>query len=426
MKAFIQYILLLTFSLGMFFCLGQDEYEGFSKKEMRLLLFKRDSIIKSNQNQISFYVDLTKDLNFKISNKKDSLAIFDLKIRRLNSEKNNLDQDVRRKEKEISDLVNDKNKLSTQISGLNSELKSNKERIQFLEKTLNTYENELGLLSETRDSLSKTLAQIEFTLDSLRGSNNGGFSFTKSDPNDILNNMYFRNVFPKEIHCDMELSGVVITSINGGVNPNDDYHQEGYNIDEYIRSSHNPDDYQWNEDFYAQQYWDAYSNDYRNPKWQVYFATEFIPISGLTISDMNGNPRPLNFKFDLFNGKMVSIKSEYLEENTFLCRWKTDYYFGKKVLEWNLAHEIAGQMRDLFLRTFEVNGESYIALNNFQLLRLKNGFAPVQLNYDEEKEYFTFESQPGNNKILTRLKTENSESAELDPAFCIYLFKLVK
>ena len=379
-------------------CFSQVEYDGFSKKEMRVLLLKRDSVIKSNQAQITRYEDLTKDLNLKISNKRDSLANFDLKIRNLNSEKNNLDENVRRLKKENSDLLNEKNKLSLQISSLSSELKSNNERIQILEKAINSCNNELEIIGQTRDSLLNSLTKIELSIDSMNDFSKRGISFSKSDPNDILNNMYFRNVFPKEIHCDLKLSGVVITSINGGVNQNDEYEEVVYNIDEYIRSSHNPNDYQWNEDFYAQEFWDA--NDYRNPKWQVYFATEFIPISNLTISDMNGNPRSLDFKFDLFNGKMVSLKNDYLEDNTFLCRWKTDYYFGKRVIEWNLAHEIAGQMRDLFLRTFEINGESYVALNNFQLLRLKNGFAPLQLNYNDEKnEYFTFDSQPGNNKI---------------------------
>ena len=83
-------------------------------------------------------------------------------------------------------------------------------------------------------------------------------------------------------------------------------------------------------------------------------------------------------------------------------------------------------MRDLFMRTFEINGEAYIALNNFQLLRLKSGFAPIQFDYNQKSEYYTFEGLSGNNKLLSRLKDENSQSAVLDPAYCIYLFKLVE
>jgi hypothetical protein len=237
--------------------------------------------------------------------------------------------------------------------------------------------------------------------------------------------MYFNKVYPNELHANLEFSGVIISSLNGGENSNDSY-KDDFNLDEYIRTSHTSNDYEWTRDYYSQGNWNSYDNDYRNPKWQVYYATEFIPKSRLNISNMSGTQRTLIFKFDLLNGMMIKIGNDHLEENTFLCQWKTDYYFGKRVVRWNLAHEKAGEMRDLFMRTFEINGEAYIALNNFQLLRLKSGFAPIQYDYNQKSEYYTFEGLSGNNKILTRLKDENSQSTVLDPAYCIYLFKLVK
>ena len=431
MKAFIQYILLLTFSLGVFFCLGQDEYERLSKKEMRVLLMKSDSITKSQQQQISVYRDLTNELNTKISLKKDSINNYALRITQLNTDKSNLDRNVKNLKRESSDLLADKSVLSNRISDLNSELKSNNERIQILEKAINTCNYESELLEKTKDSLSKSLVRIKLTLDTLNNSTNYGSIITgtnlntNSNSNDILNKMYFKDEYPKEIHCNLEFSGVVVSSLNGGVNSNDN-HRDAYNLDEFIRSSHSSYDNDWDRDYYSNGNWNSYDNDYRNPKWQVFYTSEFIPKSKLSITNMAGTARSLSLKFDLMNGMMITLSNEHLEENSFLCQWNSDYFFGKKVIQWNLAHQKAGEMRDLFVRSFEINGEAYIALNNFQLLRLKNGFAPIQFEYNEKSEYYTFEGLAGNNKILKRVKSENSESSVLDPAYCIYLFKLVK
>ena len=430
MKAFSQYILLLTFSLGVFFCLGQDEYEGFSKKEMRVLLMKSDSIIKSQQQQIFVYRDLTNELNTKISLKKDSINNYALRITQLNTDKSNLDRDVKNLKKESSDLLADKSVLSNRISDLNSELKSNNERIQILEKAINTCNYESEILEKTRDSLSKSLARIELTLDTLKNSANYGSIITgtnlNTSSNDILNKMYFKDEYPKEIHCNLEFSGVVVSSLNGGENGNDSY-GEDYNLDEYIKASQSSNVHGfWNKDYYSEGNWNSYGDDYRNPKWQVFFAAEFIPKVKLSVTNMSGTPQSLNFKFDLLDNILIKLSNDYLEENSFLCQWNTYFSSGKKVVKWNLAHQKAGEMRDLFMRTFEINGEAYIALNNFQLLRLKSGFAPIQYDYSQKSQYYTFEGLSGNNKILTRLKDENSQSTVLDPAYCIYLFKLVK
>lgn len=445
MKAFIQHILSLTFSLGVIFCFGQDEYESFSKKEMRVLLQKRDSVIKSNQAQITRYEDLTKDLNLQMLSKRDSIEILIENYKSLISEINDLQAKLTALEKEKLLLANEKveqiklydkikQSLDAQLLSRKSERDSINNEMSILNKKIVQVENDLMDCSDKKSELlvsskmlSKTIENLNLLNDSLEKEMRIVFPQSKGSSGDILNNMYFNQVYPNELHSSLEFSGVIITSLNGGGNTDDnDSYRNAYNLDEYIVASHSPNDYDWNRDYYSKGNWSSYDNDYRNPKWQVYFATEFIPKSKLSITNMNGTSRSLNFKFDLLNGIMITLSNDNLEENTFLCQWKTDYYFGKRVVLWNLAHQKAGEMRDLFMRTFEINGEAYIALNNFQLLRLKSGFAPIKYNYDEKSEYYTFESLTGNNKILTRLKDDNSQSTALDPAYCIYLFKLVK
>ena len=445
MKAFIQHILSLTFSLGVIFCFGQDEYEGFSKKEMRVLLLKRDSVIKSNQAQITRYEDLTKDLNLQMGIKRDSIDILIENYKSLISEINDLQAKLTALEKEKLLLANEKveqiklydkikQSLDAQLLSRKSERDSINNEMSILNKKIVQVENDLMDCSDKKSELlvsskmlSKTIENLNLLNDSLEKEMRIVFPQSKGSSGDILNNMYFNQVYPNELHSSLEFSGVIITSLNGGGNTDDnDSYRNAYNLDEYIVASHSPNDYDWNRDYYSKGNWSSYDNDYRNPKWQVYFATEFIPKSKLSITNMNGTSRSLNFKFDLLNGIMITLSNDNLEENTFLCQWKTDYYFGKRVVLWNLAHQKAGEMRDLFMRTFEINGEAYIALNNFQLLRLKSGFAPIQFDYNQKSEYYTFEGLSGNNKILTRLKDENSQSTVLDPAYCIYLFTLVK
>jgi hypothetical protein len=424
-------------------CFSQVEYDGFSKKEMKVLLLKRDSIIKSQEIQIIAFKDLTANLNLKLKVKQDSIDALIENYKNMISEMNALQSNlsalkneklelVNQQKKQALDFANVKNELDKSIQSLQSEIYSRASEIDSLLFILNSTDRNLILcnkqkaeLSDSINLLKKSNASLTFVNDSLHLAFNVGNSNSNRNSSDILNNMYFNKVYPNELHANLEFSGVIISSLNGGENSNDSY-KDDFNLDEYIRTSHTSNDYEWTRDYYSQGNWNSYDNDYRNPKWQVYYATEFIPKSRLNISNMSGTQRTLSFKFDLLNGMMIKIGNDHLEENTFLCQWKTDYYFGKRVVLWNLAHEKAGEMRDLFMRTFEINGEAYIALNNFQLLRFKSGFAPIQYDYNQKSEYYTFEGLSGNNKILTRLKDENSQSAVLDPAYCIYLFKLVK
>lgn len=443
MKAFIQYLFLLTLCLGVFYCSGQEEYEGFSKKEMKVLLSKRDSLIKTRDIQIKAFEDLTTELNQQIIIKKDSIEILIENYKGLISEINDAQAKLTELRKEKLVLANEKAEqlklydkiklnLDSQLlsrkserDSLNHELSKLNKKIIDLENFLLVCNDQKAELLDSNKILGQSIDNLKFSNDSLEKEMRIVSPKAKGSSDDILNNMYFNKVYPNELHVNLEFSGVLISSLNGGENSNDSY-EDDFNLDEYIRTSHTSNNYQWTRDYYSQGNWDSYDNDYRNPKWQVYYGGEYIPKSRLNISNMSGTQRTLNFKFDLLNGMMVKISNDYLEENTFLCKWNTDYYFGKKVVEWNLAHEIAGQMRDLFMRTFEINGEAYIALNNFQLLRLKNGFAPIQFDYNQRSKYCTFEGFSGNNKLLSRLKDENSQSAVLDPAYCIYLFKLVK
>ena len=439
----MKYIFVLLFSLGFLFCFSQEEYDGFSKKEMKGLLLKMDSIIKTQEIQITAFKDLTAKLNLKLKVKQDSIDALIENYKSLISETNALQSNlsvlkneklelVNQQKKQASDFADVKNELDRSIQSLQGEIYSRASEIDSLLFILNSTDRNLMLcnkqkveLSDSIDLIKKSNASLTFVNDSLNLLFNVGNSNSNRNSSDILNNMYFNKVYPNELHANLEFSGVVISSLNGGENSNDSY-KDDFNLDEYIRTSHTSNDYEWTRDYYSQGNWNSYDNDYRNPKWQVYFATEFIPKSKLTVTNMSGTSRSLNFKFDLLNGMMIKIGNDYLEENTFLCQWKTDYYFGKRVVLWNLAHEKAGEMRDLFMRTFEINGEAYLALNNFQLLRLKSGFSPIQYDYNQKSDYYTFEGLSGNNKILTRLKDENSQSTVLDPAYCIYLFKLVK
>jgi len=450
MKVFTKYILALIFSMAVLVCFSQVEYDGFSKKEMKVLLLKRDSIIKSQEIQITAFKDLTANLNLKLKIKQDSIDALIENYKSMISEMNALQSNlaVVKKEKldltkEKVDLLNEKSSqaklhdnvklsLEKQISNtlvrldsLNDEFFKLNSQIVILENDLLECNNNKRELLVSTDLLNKSIVNLNLINDSLEKELKLESPKVKGNTSDVLNSVYYDNVYPKELHASLEFSGVIITSLNGGENANDSY-RDDYNLDEYIRTSHSSNDYEWNRDYYSKGNWNSYDNDYRNPKWQVYFATEFIPKSKLSITNMSGTSRSLNFKFDLLNGMMITLSNDHLEENTFLCQWKTDYYFGKRVVLWNLAHEKAGEMRDLFMRTFEINGEAYIALNNFQLLRLKSGFAPIQNDYNQKSKYYTFEGLSGNNKILTRLKDENSQSTVLDPAYCIYLFKLVK
>jgi hypothetical protein len=424
-------------------CFSQVEYDGFSKKEMKVLLLKRDSIIKSQEIQIIAFKDLTANLNLKLKVKQDSIDALIENYKNMISEMNALQSNLsalkneklelaNQQKKQALDFANVKNELDKSIQSLQSEIYSRASEIDSLLFILNSTDRNLILcnkqkaeLSDSINLLKKSNASLTFVNDSLHLAFNVCNSNSNRNSSDILNNMYFNKVYPNELHANLEFSGVIISSLNGGENSNDSY-KDDFNLDEYIRTSHTSNDYEWTRDYYSQGNWNSYDNDYRNPKWQVYFATEFIPKSKLTVTNMSGTSRSLNFKFDLLNGMMIKIGNDHLEENTFLCQWKTDYYFGKRVVLWNLAHEKAGEMRDLFMRTFEINGEAYLALNNFQLLRLKSGFSPIQYDYNQKSDYYTFEGLSGNNKILTRLKDENSQSTVLDPAYCIYLFKLVK
>jgi hypothetical protein len=443
MKVFTKYILTLIFSMGVLVCFSQVEYDGFSKKEMKVLLLKRDSIIKSQEIQIIAFKDLTANLNLKLKVKQDSIDALIENYKNMISEMNALQSNLsalkneklelaNQQKKQALDFANVKNELDKSIQSLQSEIYSRASEIDSLLFILNSTDRNLILcnkqkaeLSDSINLLKKSNASLTFVNDSLHLAFNVCNSNSNRNSSDILNNMYFNKVYPNELHANLEFSGVIISSLNGGENSNDSY-KDDFNLDEYIRTSHTSNDYEWTRDYYSQGNWNSYDNDYRNPKWQVYFATEFIPKSKLTVTNMSGTSRSLNFKFDLLNGMMIKIGNDHLEENTFLCQWKTDYYFGKRVVLWNLAHEKAGEMRDLFMRTFEINGEAYLALNNFQLLRLKSGFSPIQYDYNQKSDYYTFEGLSGNNKILTRLKDENSQSTVLDPAYCIYLFKLVK
>ena len=429
--------------MGVLVCFSQVEYDGFSKKEMKVLLLKRDSIIKSQEIQIIAFKDLTANLNLKLKVKQDSIDALIENYKNMISEMNALQSNLsalkneklelaNQQKKQALDFANVKNELDKSIQSLQSEIYSRASEIDSLLFILNSTDRNLILcnkqkaeLSDSINLLKKSNASLTFVNDSLHLAFNVCNSNSNRNSSDILNNMYFNKVYPNELHANLEFSGVIISSLNGGENSNDSY-KDDFNLDEYIRTSHTSNDYEWTRDYYSQGNWNSYDNDYRNPKWQVYFATEFIPKSKLTVTNMSGTSRSLNFKFDLLNGMMIKIGNDHLEENTFLCQWKTDYYFGKRVVLWNLAHEKAGEMRDLFMRTFEINGEAYLALNNFQLLRLKSGFSPIQYDYNQKSDYYTFEGLSGNNKILTRLKDENSQSTVLDPAYCIYLFKLVK
>ena len=450
MKVFKKYVLSLIFSIGVLVCFSQVEYDGFSKKEMKVLLLKRDSIIKTQEIQITAFKDLTANLNLKLKVKQDSIDALIENYKRLISEINDLQANLAivRKEKldltkEKVDLLNERSSqaklhdnvklsLEKQISNTQVRADSLNNEIFKLNSQIEIFENDLLLCNNNKkdllfstDLLNKSIVNLNLLNDSLEKELKVVSPKVKGNTSDILNSVYYENIYPKELHASLEFSGVIITSLNGGENDNDSY-RDDYNLDEYIRTSHTSNDYDWNRDYYSKGNWNSNDNDYRNPKWQVYFATEFIPKSKLSVTNMSGTSRSLNFKFDLLNGMMITLSNDNLEDNTFLCQWKTDYYFGKRVVIWNLAHQKAGEMRDLFLRTFEINGEAYIALNNFQLLRLKSGFAPIQYDYNQKSEYYTFEGLSGNNKILTRLKDENSQSTVLDPAYCIYLFKLVK
>jgi len=415
--------------MGVLVCFSQEEYDGFSKKEMKVLLLKRDSIIKSQEIQITAFKDLTANLNLKLKVKQDSIDALQSNLSALKNEKSELLNEKSRQAK-LHDSV--KSSLEKQISktqvradSLNNEIFKLNSQIEIFQNDLLLCNNNKKDLLVSTDFLNKSIVNLNRLNDSLEREMKVVSPKVNGNTNDILNGLYYENVYPKELHASLEFSGVIITSLNGGDNDNDSY-RDDYNLDEYIRTSHSSNDSEWNRDYYSQGNWNSYGDDYRNPKWQVYFATEFIPKSKLSVTNMSGTSRSLNFKFDLLEGMLIQLSNDNLEENSFLCQWDTSFSFGKKVVKWNLAHQKAGEMRDLFMRTFEINGEAYIALNNFQLLRLKSGFAPIQYDYNQKSEYYTFEGLSGNNKILTRLKDENSQSTVLDPAYCIYLFKLVK
>ena len=454
-EGFMKYIFALLFSLGFLFCFSQEEYDGFSKKEMKGLLLKRDSIIKTQEIQITAFKDLTAKLNLKLKVKQDSIDALIENYKSLISETNALQSNlsvlkneklelVNQQKKQASDFADVKNELDRSIQSLQGEIYSRASEIDSLLFILNSTDRNLMLcnkqkveLSDSIDLIKKSNASLTFVNDSLNLLFNVGNSNSNRNSSDILNKMYFKDEYPKEIHCNLEFSGVVVSSLNGGENGNDSY-GEDYNLDEYIEASQSSNVHGfWNKDYYSEgnrnSYgddsegnWNSYGDDYRNPKWQVFFAAEFIPKVKLSVTNMSGTPQSLNFKFDLLDNILIKLSNDYLEENSFLCQWNTYFSSGKKVVKWNLAHQKAGEMRDLFMRTFEINGEAYIALNNFQLLRLKSGFAPIQYDYSQKSQYYTFEGLSGNNKILTRLKDENSQSTVLDPAYCIYLFKLVK
>lgn len=436
MTVLTKYVLSLICSIGVLVCFSQVEYDGSSKKEMKVLLLKRDSIIKIQEIQIIAFKDLTANLNLKLKVKQDSVEALIENYKSLISETNDLRSNllvlkneklefVDQQKKQTSDFAHVKNELDRGILSLQGEIDSLLLILNSTNRNLMLCNIQKVELSDSIDLLKKSNASLTFVNDSLNLLSNVGNSNSNRNSTDVLNNMYYSKVYPNELHANLEFSGVILSSLNGGENSNDSY-KDDFNLDEYIRISHTANSNAWTQDYYSQGNWNSYDNDYRNPKWQVYFATEFIPKSKLSITNMSGTSRSLNFKFDLLNGMMIKIGNDHLEENTFLCQWKTDYYFGKPVVLWNLAHEKAGEMRDLFMRTFEINGEAYIALNNFQLLRLKSGFSPIMYDYNEKSDYYTFEGLSGNNKILTRLKDKNSQSAVLDPAYCIYLFKLVK
>jgi hypothetical protein len=313
-------------------------------------------------------------------------------------------------------LISEKNNLEQEMSRLkkentvyNNELKENNRKINVLDTDLKICKREQDFLSVTADSLSKSLSRTELILDSLTKSLPVGFSLTTANSNDILNKMYFKNEFPDELHSSLEFSGIILSSLIGGVSRRDGISTK-YNLDSFIEISSN--------DFNDEDH------GFLNSEWRVFYPSEFIPKSRLKMTTLEGGKAELKLKFDLYQGELVTLSNEYLEKNSFLCTWKISDYYGKRVVDWNLAHNEAGKMRDMFFGTYEYNGEAYIALNNFQLLRLKNGFSPY-VQY-LQGEHYSFENEVGNNKILTRLKDENSQSAVLDPAYCIYLFKLVK
>jgi hypothetical protein len=371
-----------------------------SKKEMKALLFKRDSLIQHHENQISIYRDLTTDLNNKILLKKDSIVSYAVRINQLISEKHNLEQE--------------KNKLKKENTDFNIEIKENNRKFNILDSGLTVCKLQFELLSASRDSLFHTLSRTELKLDSLTKSNSVVLSLQTANSNDILNKMYFDNEYPKELHARLEFSAVLITSLNGGGNSENS--DVTFNLDGYISASQNKTDSEWTPDYYMNQNGVYYDYDYRNPKWQVFFASDFVPASELKLTDMEGNLNQLDFKFDLIDEDILSLSNVNLEKNKYICNVKPMFFFGKQVLDWKLAHSEAGKMKDLFFRTFEMNGQAYIALNNFQLLNLKSGFAPMHIDYNGQSEYYTFDDLPGNNKILSRLKSINSEASVLDPA----------
>jgi hypothetical protein len=384
-------LVILLLSGEKIFC--QTDYESMSKKEMKALLFKKDSLIQHHENQISIYKDLTIDLNNKILLKKDSIVSYTVRINQLISEKNNLDLEVKRLKKENSELVGIKNEMNLQITLLNTEIGHLKA------------EKKTSVLK--LDSLSDLLGTMSLVIDSLEKEKNQNITLgVNSD--DILNKIYFENDIPSDLRCKIEFEGVVLTSLVGRK-----YYQDtSLGLDNYIRLSHGVIEYdQWNRKL-----------SYEDLDWKVFYPSEFIPKSKLEIySTGNGALEDLSFELNLIQKELVTIKNDLFEKDSFLSSWTNTTFNGKKIVEWNLAHGVTDETDDLILRIFEIESEAYLALTNFQLMRLNNGFCSWE--YDSGQPLKCLQNQ---SKTLKRLKDQNSESLVLDPAYCIYLFKLVK
>jgi uncharacterized small protein (DUF1192 family) len=336
---------------------------------------------------------LTIDLNNKILLKKDSIVSYTVRINQLISEKNNLDLEVKRLKKENSELVGIKNEMNLQITLLNTEIGHLKA------------EKKTSVLK--LDSLSDLLGTMSLVIDSLEKEKNQNITLgVNSD--DILNKIYFENDIPSDLRCKIEFEGVVLTSLVGRK-----YYQDtSLGLDNYIRLSHGVIEYdQWNRKL-----------SYEDLDWKVFYPSEFIPKSKLEIySTGNGALEDLSFELNLIQKELVTIKNDLFEKDSFLSSWTNTTFNGKKIVEWNLAHGVTDETDDLILRIFEIESEAYLALTNFQLMRLNNGFCSWE--YDSGQPLKCLQNQ---SKTLKRLKDQNSESLVLDPAYCIYLFKLVK